>query len=389
MGWLSKVLVENGMPETDSNALVAQILSSYLSNNTIEADALPAVIESVKRAFYGSEQTSPKRTDDALSANVSSGVVANPPEDYAMLRQTVKYFGYQLAIQLAADLPIRNGLERARIGLNWKPSTQEDLESDWVAYWLGELKLPVIFHRKLWEYAYVLQAIYEHGALRPGARALGFGCGEEPIASYLASQGVDTLVTDLETEIAKSVGWLDSNEHSSTLESSFKGNLVARAVFDKHVKHRFVDMNSIPSDLVEYDFCWSICSMEHLGSIRHGLDFVINTMKTLRSGGISVHTTEFNFNNDEQTLDNDPHCVLFQKKHFAQLAEELTNKGYEVFPLDFFVGNKPLDSFIDIPPYGSHWPEGQGAGQSIVTAHIKSAVAGYASTCFGIIAKVP
>jgi hypothetical protein len=129
--------------------------------------------------------------------------------------------------------------------------------------------------------------------------------------------------------------------------------------------------------------------MEHLGSIRHGLDFVINTMKTLRSGGVSVHTTEFNFNNDEQTLDNNPHCVLFQKRHFAQLAEELTNRGYEVFPLDFSVGNKPLDSFIDIPPYGSHWPEGQGAGQSIVTAHIKSAVAGYASTCFGIIARVP
>jgi len=377
------------MPETDCDALVAQILSSYLSNNTVAADALPAVIESVKRAFYGPLQTPPMRTDTALSDNVSSGLVASQPEDYAILRQTVKYFGYQLAIQLAADLPIRNGLERARIGLNWKPSTQEDLESDWVAYWLGELKLPVIFHRKLWEYAYVLQAVYEHGLLRPGARALGFGCGEEPIASYLASQGVDTLVTDLETEIAKSAGWLDSNEHSSTLESSFKKDLVDRPVFDKLVKHRFVDMNSIPSDLVGYDFCWSICSMEHLGSTRHGIDFVINTMKTLRSGGISVHTTEFNFNNDEQTLDNNPHCVLFQKKHFAQLAEELTNKGYEVFPLDFFVGNKPLDSFIDVPPYGSHWPEGDSAGQSIVTAHIKSAVAGYASTCFGIIAKVP
>ena len=351
------------------------------------------------------------RRVDAFTANASSAIMrlaaidaaarmappvsaplpvpAPLPEDYALIRQTVKYFGYQLAIKLAGELPIRKGLTPTSFGLPWKASTQEDLESDWVAYWLSELKLPVIFHRKLWEYAFVLQAIYERGVMRPGARGLGFGCGEEPIASYLAMKGIDILVTDLETEAAKSVGWLDSHEHSSSLDSVYKPNLVDRQTFDRHVSHRFVDMNAIPSDLVDFDFCWSICSMEHLGSIRNGLDFVINTMKTLRSGGVSVHTTEFNFMNDETTLDNNPMCVLFQKRHFLQLAEELKSRGYEVSPIDFYVGGKPLDSFIDIPPYGSQWPEGQKSGQSIATAHIKSAVAGYASTCFGIIAKAP
>jgi hypothetical protein len=361
------------MSDSEQSALVAQILSSYLSNNSVAAADLPCLIESVKRSFVG-------------AAAITSPTL---PEDYTLMRQTVKYFGYQLAIKLAAELPIRKGLKRAHVGLKWKPSTQEDLESDWVAYWLSELELPVIFHRKLWEYAYVLQTVYELGLLRPGARALGFGCGEEPIAAYLAAQGIDVLVTDLETETAKSVGWLASHEHSSSLESAYKANLVDRGVFEKHVSHRFVDMNDIPSDLVDFDFCWSICSFEHLGSIRHGLDFVINSMKTLRSGGVSVHTTEFNFNNDESTLDNNPTCVLFQKAHFLQLSEDLKSRGYEVFPIDFYVGGKPLDSFIDVPPYGSHWTAGQNAGESIVTAHIKLAVAGYASTCFGIIVKVP
>ena len=41
------------MPEPDEKALVAQILSSYLSNNTVAAADLPSVIESVKRAFAG------------------------------------------------------------------------------------------------------------------------------------------------------------------------------------------------------------------------------------------------------------------------------------------------------------------------------------------------
>jgi predicted transcriptional regulator len=42
------------MSDTEHNAHVAQILSSYLSNNTVAAADLPGVIESVKRAFGGS-----------------------------------------------------------------------------------------------------------------------------------------------------------------------------------------------------------------------------------------------------------------------------------------------------------------------------------------------
>jgi predicted transcriptional regulator len=41
------------MSESDEKSLVAQILSSYLSNNTVAAADLPSVIESVKTAFAG------------------------------------------------------------------------------------------------------------------------------------------------------------------------------------------------------------------------------------------------------------------------------------------------------------------------------------------------
>ena len=42
------------MSEPNEKALVAQILSSYLSNNTVAAADLPSVIETVKKAFGGS-----------------------------------------------------------------------------------------------------------------------------------------------------------------------------------------------------------------------------------------------------------------------------------------------------------------------------------------------
>lgn len=41
------------MSETDDKALVAQILSSYLSNNNVAPADLPSVIETVKKAFNG------------------------------------------------------------------------------------------------------------------------------------------------------------------------------------------------------------------------------------------------------------------------------------------------------------------------------------------------
>ena len=41
------------MSEPNEKALVAQILSSYLSNNTVAAADLPSVIETVKKAFGG------------------------------------------------------------------------------------------------------------------------------------------------------------------------------------------------------------------------------------------------------------------------------------------------------------------------------------------------
>jgi predicted transcriptional regulator len=48
--------MEKTMSEPDEKALVAQILSSYLSNNTVAPADLPSVIESVKKAFGGSAE---------------------------------------------------------------------------------------------------------------------------------------------------------------------------------------------------------------------------------------------------------------------------------------------------------------------------------------------
>jgi 2-polyprenyl-3-methyl-5-hydroxy-6-metoxy-1,4-benzoquinol methylase len=307
--------------------------------------------------------------------------------DLDNLRLTVKHFGYELARNLSAALPPPTGLEARRVGLSSKPSTQADLESDWARYWIAELKVAHIFHRKLWEFAYALQAIFEHGHMRAGARGLGFGCGEEPLPSYLANLGIQVTMTDLAPDAAAAKGWIDTAQHASTIDIGFRPELVSREVFDRNVRLRYVDMNAIPPDLCDYDFCWSICALEHVGSIRQGLDFIENSLQTLRPGGMAVHTTEFNFLNDKQTVDNWV-TVLFQKEHFRSIADRLERQGYEVASLDFNVGNKPLDRFIDVPPY--QWelsPEQCAWGSQ--PGHIKLSVDGFACTCFGLIIRKP
>jgi predicted transcriptional regulator len=55
------------MSEPNEKALIAQILSSYLSNNTVAAADLPSVIDSVKRAFVGSGETASTIPSDSVT----------------------------------------------------------------------------------------------------------------------------------------------------------------------------------------------------------------------------------------------------------------------------------------------------------------------------------
>lgn len=296
----------------------------------------------------------------------------------------LKFFGYELAKVLADALPRRTDLSPTVIGLHSKASTQLDLESDWAAYWLSQLGIPVLFHRKLWELAFALQALWERGKLEPGSRGLGFGCGTEPLPSYLAGREVKVTVTDLEPTASAVAGWSTTNQHTATIDHVFHAHLVSRERFDANVNLRYVDMNAIPDNLSGYDFCWSICALEHLGSIQKGLDFIRNSLKTLNEGGVAVHTTEYNFANETETLDNWP-TVLFQKQHFKAIADRLREEGHQVAALDFSIGNKPLDKFIDMPPW-----YGQLDGQANIDwrdapAHIKVCIDGFPSTCFGMI----
>jgi hypothetical protein len=119
-------------------------------------------------------------------------------KDIEGLKLNIKAFGYNLARELAATkVPSPPG-EPVFHGLGSKAATQADMESLWASHWADRLGIPIIYHRKVWEYCYLLQALSESGLLELGKRGLGFGCGEEPIPSLLAACGCEVTMTDLE-----------------------------------------------------------------------------------------------------------------------------------------------------------------------------------------------
>ena len=209
----------------------------------------------------------------------------------------------------------------------------------------------IVYHRKLWEFIYICQALYENDMLRSGRKGVAFGVGEECLPDLFASMGCDILATDLDYDRAKERGWTESGQNTSNNASVLnKYHFCDDETFAERVSFREVDMNSIPEDINGFDFCWSACALEHLGSIQKGMDFIKNSLKTLNPGGIAIHTTEFNLYSNTYTLESE-NLSLFRRSDIEILIKELESLGNYVYPMDWHIGNGVVDKFVDLPPY--------------------------------------
>lgn len=227
------------------------------------------------------------------------------------------------------------------------------------------------FHRKIWEWCYIYQALKERDLLRPGKKGLGFGVGTEPLTAAFASHGCSITATDLDFARAKSMGWVDTNQHAVSLEDLNSEGICTPSQFVQLVEFEYSDMNHIdPKYNNKYDFTWSSCSFEHLGSLDQGKQFIINQMKCLHPGGVAVHTTEFNLTSNEHTLDHDM-TVLFRQQDIEWMVAELRSLGHKI-DIDYTVGTGPVESCVDVPPF-THNP------------HLRLQLGQYVSTSIGLI----
>lgn len=208
------------------------------------------------------------------------------------------------------------------------------------------------YHRKQWEFVYILRVLEFFKKLNHNCRGIGFGCGKERIVPVMANFGSKILATDFSDS-----GWAKSNHHSTSVKDFERmvkkdPSLCDLDKFYSNVSHMSVDMNNINPELLkeEYDFTWSACSLEHLGSLNHGIDFIINSLDCLRTGGVAVHTTEYNLSSNEKTV-NEKSVCYYRRRDIEELLSKCIDLGHDVSPINFDSGSLTHDNYVDLPPY--------------------------------------
>lgn len=136
----------------------------------------------------------------------------------------------------------------------------KDFQTEWYQRWCAEMKERPRLHRKQWEFAYVMQALWERGCIEKGKKGLVFAVGTEPLPSIFAKYGCEILATDIHPEKGETLGWASTNQLCFGVESLNTRMICDGETFRKNVRYKPVDMNNIPPGLKGYDFNWSSCS---------------------------------------------------------------------------------------------------------------------------------
>jgi hypothetical protein len=233
------------------------------------------------------------------------------------------------------------------------------------------------YHRKIWEWCVITQALSEAGMLAPGKQGCGFAVGREPLASLFASLGSTVLATDIAADDASALAWSSTGQHAPSLDALYCPDIIDRATFDTRVRFKPQDMRDLsPDQLGTFDFIWSSCSLEHLGSLEEGWQYVLRSTELLRPGGIAVHTTEFNISSENNTL-FDGGSVIYRLKDISNLGHRLRLIGCGIEPFDDFPGVHQDDLEYDYMPYYENGRQ-----------HIKLLLGGFVTTsCLIIIRK--
>ncbi len=293
----------------------------------------------------------------------STGINGNIREmDFSLFKGVQKRFGDFLD----------DGYEENKIVSKF--CRQRDFRQDYFKRISGEIQWDYTscIHRKNWEFVYIISILEELSMLQPGKRGIGFAVGEELLPSYFASKHVDILATDLSIDSVQAKEWAETGQNAGgNVDKLYKENLCSREEFDKYVTYRDLDMNDIPDDLGLFDFCWSSCAIEHVGSLNKSKEFIKNMTRILKPGGVGIHTTEFNLWSNDDTVETG-YNVIFRRKDIEELSEWCSRNGFDM-PVSFKRGDvEEGDMFLDFPPFGK--------GKYHLALFV-----GYASTSYGIV----
>lgn len=256
-----------------------------------------------------------------------------------------------------------------QISMGSRACTRAEMDTQRFQFLATEMKQPFRYHRKLWEYVAIADVFMQRSPLE--GRSLGFGVGREPLTAFFA--GMHSFVTATDQKDGGTL-WADSGQHADGLAALRNDDLCRSADFDRHVSFQVVDMNSIPESLNDrFDFIWSSCALEHLGTLQKGAEFILHSLRCLKPGGWMAHTTEFNVTSNDATL-GEGNIVVYRQRDIEAIVQALRRDGAEMLDPSFDLGDDEYDRFIDEEPFKNE-------------PHLKLKIGGFDSTSYIIIAR--
>lgn len=232
----------------------------------------------------------------------------------------------------------------------------------------------IVLRRKVWEWVYIIQVLQYYKMLGEGKKGIGFAVGKEPLPSYFAKNHTDVLASDLGAYEENAKDWVNTNQHSSgNLKELWYGNICPEQLFDKHVKYRDINMNDLPADEKDYDFCWSSCAIEHVGDLEKSKLFLKKMLNVLKSGGVAVHTTEFNLSSDNTTIEYGD-SVIYRRKDIEEMKKWFRKNGHYM-ETSYKRAKTEGNCYVDIGPFESEYKP----------YHLTLVANGYIETSFAII----
>ncbi|MEG4499939.1 glycosyltransferase [Microcoleus sp. F10-C6] len=319
--------------------------------------------------------------DERLKKSICTDYIATVCESQEWLemiaREQLLPFQNPAVIQ-QVRLFVRNQLQeqfgRSNLMTTSRLCIYRDFLTDYYRHWIAQMKEEFTPRRKQWEFVAIVQALHERGLLGSGKKGLGFAVGNEPLPSLFASFGCEIVATDQGLNPVSQKQWGETDQLCKGKEALNEKGICPPEQFERLVEFREVDMNFIPEDLRlgKFDFIWSSCAFEHIGSIEKGLKFVQNSMDCLKSGGVAFHTTEFNCTSNAGTLDL-PNLVFYRLQDIDRLIKELEKQGHWVEPISYEIGSDEPDLKVARAPY--------------TEPHLKLEMGGYVATSLLLIVR--
>lgn len=179
---------------------------------------------------------------------------------------------------------------------------------------INELEETPRLHRKQWEFGMIFLTLKKLGMISPGKTGLSMGGGNERVLYSIARRIKKLTVTDLyESETSWDTARTNNADKFIRSNKPFD-------VDDEKLEVFNMDMRELKFPDNTFDFCYSSCSIEHIGHYNDFLKHLNEVYRVLRDEGVYVFTTELNFVNE--TI-KDQNNYIFSADYLLKLLNEM------------------------------------------------------------------